>query len=370
MSALRLLPFLLALVASPALAADSTTPRAACLDSQFAALPMDPATDVGLSVAMLPMHGDWSWQGARGVADRDAGTPLTPAHGFRIASITKTFTAAAVLRLVEQGRLGLQDPIAQHLEPEVVALLVSGGYDPQAIRLHHVLTHTSGMREHVTEAFLARHGDGSGYRSTAKEQVKLAMEVGEPLAAPGEAFHYSDTGYVLLGLVIEGQTGQPLHEALRSLQAWDANGLGNSWFETLEPARAPQAHQYWQGRDTHGWHPSFDLYGGGGIVAPPGDVAAFLRVLLKGGLFEGAGSLEFMRTPGVSGAWNDYGAGLFNLAVDGETMIGHSGYWNTFVFLSPEDGVIFAGAVGEKTALPYGPLLGALRTAYRACAAG
>ncbi|KFL37230.1 serine hydrolase domain-containing protein [Arenimonas donghaensis] len=370
MSALRSLPLVLALAASPAFAADSPAPLLACLDAQFAALPMDPATDVGLSVAMLPMHDDWSWQGARGVADREAGTPLTPEHGFRIASITKTFTAAAVLRLVEQGRLGLHDPIAKHLDADVVAVLESGGYDPQAIRLRHVLNHTSGMREHVTEDFLARHGDGSGYQSTAREQVKLAMAAGAPFAAPGDEFHYSDTGYVLLGLVIERHTGKPLHEALRSLQAWEANGLAHSWFETLEPARAPQAHQYWQGRDTRPWHASFDLYGGGGIVAPPGDTAAFLRVLLKGGLFERPGSLKFMRTPGVTGAWNDYGAGLFNLEVDGETMIGHSGYWNTFVFLSPDDGVIFAGAVGEKTALPYGPLLGALRTAYRTCAPG
>ena len=368
MSFLRVLFPGLLLLAPAVQAKPEAAVLAACLDRQFEALAFDPATDVGLSVAMLPMQADWSWQGARGLADKATNDALTPAHGFRIASITKTYTAAAVLRLVEQGRLGLDEPIARHLPADMVSTLARGGYDPDAIRLRHLLNHTSGLREHVTEAFLASHGQGT--RSTPGEQVRLAMDAGAPLAAPGVAFHYSDTGYVLLGTIIERSTGQPLHVAMRELQDWGRRGLANTGFETLEPLRMPRAHQYWLGRDTFGWHPSFDLYGGGGIVATPADTAVFLRGLLSGALFEKPESLAFMRTPGVEGAWNQYGAGLFELMVDGEPMTGHSGFWNTFVFLSPADGVIIAGAVGEKTALPYGPLLGQLRGAYRSCAQG
>lgn len=370
MPALRLLVLALSVSAAPAFADAAAPTLQACLQARFDGMDLDLDNALGVSVAVLPMQGDGAWQAARGLADRDAGEALTPAHAFRIASNTKTYTAAAVLRLAEQGKLGLDDPIAMHLPEAFVATLEKGGYDPRAITVRHLLTHTSGLREHVSEDFVRRSAGPDAHPWTVPEQLDLAMAAGAPLAPPGAEFHYSDTGYVLLGSIIEKHAGQPLPAALRTLQAWDANGLAHTWFETLEPARAPQAHQYWQGRDTRGWHPSFDLYGGGGIVATPADMAAFLRLVLEGALFEQPVSLQAMRTPGVAGAWNDYGAGLFELEVEGEKLTGHSGFWNTFAFRSPADDVVFAGAVVEKTALPYPKLIGSLRDAYRDCAAG
>ncbi|MBW8311180.1 MAG: beta-lactamase family protein [Rhizobium sp.] len=369
MRLLALVPAL-ALLAAPAFADAPKRAMQACLQAHFDALDLGLDKALGVSVAVLPMQGGEAWQGARGVADRDRGEALTTGHAFRIASNTKTYTAAAVLRLAEQGKLGLDDPIAAHLPAAFVVALEEGGYDPRAIRIRHLLTHTAGLREHVSEDFLLRQAGPEAREWTVPEQLDLAMAAGAPLSPPGTEFHYSDTGYVLLGSIIERHAGQPLPAALRELQAWDANGLAHTWFEMLDPARAPQAHQYWQGRDTRGWHPSFDLYGGGGIVATPADMAAFLRLLLEGRLFEQSASLQTMRTPGVADAWNDYGAGLFELEVDGERLTGHSGFWNTFAFHSPADGVVFAGAVVEKTALPYAALVGSLRGAYRDCAAG
>lgn len=354
---------------APSRAEPAPATLAQCLDARLDAAGLDIQAAVGLSVAIVPVNGAWSWAAARGLADREAGEPLTPAHGFRIASITKTYTAAAILRLAELGKLDLDDPIARHLPEDFSAKLVAGGYDPRAIRIRHLLNHTSGMREHVSEAWLREHGGKTGRVSTPAEQLDGAMAAGPPLAPLGTAFHYSDTGYVLLGGIIERHTGKPLHAALRDLQRWDEHGIDRTWFETLEPARAPQAHQYWEGTSTRGWHPSFDLYGGGGIVASPSETAKFLRVLLAGELFEQPRSLQVMRTPGVPDAWNGYGAGLFELEVDGEKLTGHSGFWNTFVFHSEADGAIFAGAVSEKTAIPYTRVIGTLRTLYRHCAA-
>ena len=82
---------------------------------------------------------------AAGVADRAAATPLAPGAGFRIASNTKTFTAAAILRLVEQGMLVLDTPIADLLAPETVDALRAGGYQPEAINARQVLQRTSGI---------------------------------------------------------------------------------------------------------------------------------------------------------------------------------------------------------------------------------
>ena len=362
-------PALLMLALAPACVFAAPADPAACLDAKFEAMSLHLETAGGVSVAIVPMDAGWRWHAARGTADAATGEALTPAHGFRIASNTKTYTAAAVLRLAELGKLRLDDGIARYLPPAFSAMLAHGGYEPDRITVRQLLTHTSGLREHVDEAFLRRHGEPGAPETTPSGQLAMAMQKGPPLAPPGAEFHYSDTGYVLLGTMVERLAGQPLPAALRTLQRWDAHGLSHTWFELHEPARGPQAHQTWGGIDTRGWHPSFDLYGGGGIVATPADMAGFTRVLLRGELFDSPTSLRTMATPGVQAAWNDYGAGLFELPVDDETMTGHSGFWNTFSFLSGPDGVVIAGAVVEKTALPYATLLGELRAAYRACVA-
>lgn len=367
-----LLPVALALLVlplAPSRAEPAPAAIAQCLDARLDAADLDIDAAVGLSVAIVPVDGEWSWAAARGLADREAGESLSAGHAFRIASNTKTWTAAGVLRLVEQGRLGLDDPIARHLPDDHVQRLAAGGYDPRAIRVRHLLNHTAGLREHVSEDWLKQHGANPERVWTVREQLDLAMAAGAPLAAPGEAFHYSDTGYILLGAMIERHAGQPLHAALRAMQRWDDLGLRHTWFETLEPARAPQARQQWAGQPTRHWHPSFDLYGGGGLVATPADMARFLKALLAGEPFASPASLEFMRTPGLPDAWNGYGAGLYRPEVDGEKLLGHAGFWNTFAFFAPGDGVIYAGATVEKTALPYLGLVGMLRAAYRACAA-
>jgi D-alanyl-D-alanine carboxypeptidase len=86
-----------------------------------------------------------SWSGAAGVADRSTGAPPMPGQPVRIASNTKTFVAAAILRLWEEGRLDLDGSIDRYLSDKSVGTLRFGGYDPQLINLRHLLTHTSGL---------------------------------------------------------------------------------------------------------------------------------------------------------------------------------------------------------------------------------
>src|SRR5206468_13081783 len=96
----------------------------------------------------------------------------------------------------------------------------------------------------------------------------------------GTDFHYSDTGYVLLGEILERQTGHSLAGAYRSLLGLDRLGLLHTYLETLEPTPAqatPRAHQYLGTTDTAGFDPSFDLYGGGGLVSTVNDLTRFYR---------------------------------------------------------------------------------------------
>ncbi|MDP2483951.1 MAG: serine hydrolase domain-containing protein, partial [Candidatus Palauibacterales bacterium] len=176
-----------------------------------------------------------SWSGASGVADIETGTPLSPGNPVRIASNTKTFVAASTLRLWEDGRLGLDDPVSKHLPAAYIEMLEADGYDLEAMTVRHLLTHTSGVydyadRERYVEAILA----DPTHRWTPEEQVALAMEWGNPYGPPGEIYRYSDTGYVLLAQIVESVNGRPLAASMRELLALDSLGLRSTWMETLE----------------------------------------------------------------------------------------------------------------------------------------
>src|SRR5262245_37776762 len=114
--------------ASAAPAAPTTPAQLQAATDAFAA---KHPTFPGVAVAVVSPR--IRWTGTAGHAVAGSSTPLDPLAGFRIASVTKTFTSAAILRLAEQGRLGLDDPIAKHLSPATLALLRSGRYDVDAI---------------------------------------------------------------------------------------------------------------------------------------------------------------------------------------------------------------------------------------------
>ena len=121
------------------------------------------------------------WSGAAGFADPENRSAMTAARPVRIASNTKTYVAAAVLQLVEDGRLGIDDPIAMHLPDETVDLLISDGYDPESMTIRHLLTHTSGLYDHSDSQ---NYGDAiladPQRRWTRAEQVEAAIAWGDP----------------------------------------------------------------------------------------------------------------------------------------------------------------------------------------------
>ncbi len=245
------------------------------------------------------------WEGAAGLADPGSGRPMTAETPVRIASNTKTFIAATVLRLAEEGMLDIDDPIADHLPQEYVAMLEGDGYDPEAMTIRHLLTHTSGLFDHsaldrYTEALMA----DPMHRWTRTEQLQSAVDWGDPHGAPGDFYTYCDTGYVLLGGVIEQASGQPMAVAVRELVGYEKLGLDSTWWETLEPQPTgvpDRARQFLGDFDTADFDPSFDLYGGGGIASTVGDLARFYRALFTGGVFADPATSGVMLTA-VDGA--------------------------------------------------------------------
>src|SRR5262249_6096975 len=144
---------------------------------------------------------------------------------------------------------------------------------------------------------------GPSHRWTRVEQIQWAVDHGKPLAAPGRVFHYSDTGYILLGDIVERVTGMPLGTAFRNLLGYDRNGLFATWLEIIDPdpwMAGDRAHQYFGPTDPYGYDPSFDLYGGGGLAAPVREMALFTRALLTQRVYRSPATLRTMLTgPGL-----------------------------------------------------------------------
>jgi D-alanyl-D-alanine carboxypeptidase len=276
---------------------------------------------------------------AAGVFDRASGRALRPHDGFRVASVTKTFVAAAILRLHEQGRLSVDDPIMRHLPAELAGALRRDGYVADSITVRHLLTHTSGIHDYATDEryYAAVFGDPM-HRWTREEQVRRAMEWGDPRCRPGGGFHYSDTGYVLLGAILERITGQPLGQALRTMLEYERLGLDETYLESLEPAPAgagERSHSYFGDLDTSAWDPSFDLYGGGGLVSSARDLARFYRALVRGQLFQRPETLRMMLSAPATNAdapGGPYAMGIQRTTLGGEECWGHTGFWGTSVF--------------------------------------
>lgn len=162
---------------------------------QWLAYAMRQHQQAGCSLAVA-QHGKLVGEWAFGHADRDRDEPLTPRHCFRVASHSKTFTATALMKLREQGRCRLDDPIGQYV-PGLQA-------DVAAATLSQLLSHTAGLVRDGTDA--GQWADRRPFLNEAELRADLAAG---PVLPAGTRFKYSNHGYGLLGLAIEAITGEP-----------------------------------------------------------------------------------------------------------------------------------------------------------------
>jgi D-alanyl-D-alanine carboxypeptidase len=300
-----------------------------------------------------------SWTGVSGLADVATKTPVTPATGFAVASVSKTFTSALILGLVDEGRLRLTDPAVRYLP--ALRLKV----DPR-ITIAMLLNHTSGL----ADFFLNPKIDGPlQKRPTATWTVDQTLRyVGKALSPPGKAFHYSNTNYLLLGLIAERITGQPYAELVRT-RLLDPTGLGSTWVQTGETPRARLAHGY-RFVGTKRTAPPIDLAdgsgiapfrsvvtaagGAGSIASTSADLARWGRALYGGKVLgpTGTGALlaGFTPTAGyVPGVV--YGYGVQALVIDGHPSLGHSGRllgFRSAVRHLPIDGLTIAVLINDS----------------------
>jgi D-alanyl-D-alanine carboxypeptidase len=206
--------------------------------------------------------------------------PWTDRSRFRTGSVTKTFVAVVVMQLVSEGRVRLSDPVERWLPGRLP-------YGRQ-ITVRQLLNHTSGVPAYGDLGFVAERFDEPGRRFTPKEL--LARIDGKPLDfPPGTVSNYVNTGYLLLALIAERVTGQPLAVALhRRILA--PLGLTDTSFDVDRSFPAPRVHGYGTKpgtteavRDVTRINPSW-AWGSGNLVSSSRDVTTFLRALMNGSL--------------------------------------------------------------------------------------
>ncbi|MFB9902959.1 serine hydrolase domain-containing protein [Allokutzneria oryzae] len=287
------------------------------------------------------------WSGAAGV--RELSSPARPrADGhFRIGSVTKTFVATVLLQLADEGRLGLDDPIARHLPGTVP--------NGERITVRQLLNHTSGLYDYMHDpGYSTNRWRGDARFRSYRPQELLAVAFSHPpvFPHPGSAWKYSNTNYIVAGLLIERLTGRDYGTEIRD-RILRPLGLAHTTVPGDHPGVAePHAHGYtWIDGgpvDATAMNPSLD-WAAGEMVSTSADLNRFLAALLAGRLTSAAG-LAAMKQTVPTGTDFQYGLGLqrFDLPC-GARVFGHGG--ELIGFLTYATG----SAGGRQLTLSYNP---------------
>ncbi len=274
---------------------------------------------------------------AYGLADTADGLEMNPAMTTRIGSVTKTFTVTAVLQLVDEGKLALDDPIGDYLP---------GVPNGDTITIRHLAGMRSGLPDYSSDSdfYIAYKLDpDAGWQP---DQL-LAYAFDDPvLFKPGERFHYSSTNAILLGQLIEKISGTTLSDYLDS-RLWGPVGLS----ETALPKDAALPEPHVRGYTTTGgttvettrWNPTWG-WAAGGVVSTVDDLGRWIRVIADGSLLSAEtqqACLDFQPTDDPT-----FGYGLGLIEHDG--WIYHAGSmpgYQTFAGYQPDAGAVVVIAI-------------------------
>lgn len=326
------------------------SPALAGMLDQLAESALKSTNSPGVVIAVsLPGQGNYTT--ARGLANSAQGIPMTPNEQFRIASLSKMFVAVVVLQLVQEGTLTLDQTVEQWLPG-----MVPNG---KRITIRQLLNHTSGLYDYLTDSFAYRALETPQRVWMPNELVAVAT-ANRPTFAPGAAgrWSYSNTNYVLLGLIVEQATGQPLHMAIRE-RILDPLGMQATVFE---PAERPATlmHSYVRGIDRTAINMSF-AWAAGSMSSTAGDLERFARALFEGALLSPNSMQQiqtFVDTKGKLGrAGQRYGLGLIEDRFgSGKALAyGHTGSLigsRTALWYFPESKLVVVIALNTMKAAP------------------
>jgi len=296
-----------------------------------------PADGPGAAV-IVTRGGETIYAGARGLADVEGRRPIAPDSVFRLGSITKQFTAAVVLQLVHEGRISLDDPVSRFLPdyPQPGA----------AATVRQLLNHTSGIQSYTgIPGWMVEENTDRAY--TTAEMVALFRDRPSP-TPPGQAWAYNNSGYVLLGAIVEQVTGKPWHEAVAERIAGPL-GLATIGYGVDRESGAAMARGYTdaqgQVRPARRIHMSVP-HAAGALVGTAGDLARWSQALHHGRVVSPELYAQMTRpAPLAEGRTHPYGFGVGLEEVRGRGTIEHGGGifgFSTYATYIPSDDLFVA----------------------------
>lgn len=301
-------------------------------------LRLDQVIPAGMAEASVPgaLIGVWKpgeapYVRAFGRSDTTTGAPMATDMHMRIGSVTKTFTTTAILQLVDQGKVGLDDPIGKY---------VPGIPNGDVITLRQLGHMRSGLFDYSTETTPPKLGEETRQR-TPEELIQIAASH-PPAFPPGAQFDYNNTNTVLLGMVVQKVSGQPLADFIRDHIAQPLN-MQHTVLPVGAEIPSPHAHGYTkrpggQIQDATDFNPSWG-WAAGAMVSTLDDLRIWARSVAEGELLSKAAQaqrLEFMLAPS-EGTGTLYGFGLENQ----NAWIGHNGNipgYQSYVYYLPAEG--------------------------------
>lgn len=270
-----------------------------------------------------------TWVGVSGVSSVGNNTPMVPGLKFRVGSLTKTFTATVILQLVQEGHFSLDDSVESIL-PGVIP-------NGSQISIRQLLNHTSGLFDYIqaqNPSFLYVVEIANPFRQWTYQELIAIANANPPYFAPGDGFKYSNTNYVLLGMIIEKVTGNTYAQAVTS-RILGPLGLYSTSVPTTPSMPAGSTQGYFYDQINNNWantttiDPSF-AGPAGNVISNSNDLVVWLNALMKGTLINAQLKAEMFTFVNLQGVVTQGSDGVYGLGLEKQSnAIGHTG---DFVF--------------------------------------
>ena len=320
-----------------------------------------------LQHGILLVHSDRlniHWKFAHGTSGKEQ-EPITEDHTFHIASIGKTITSALIGKLYEEGKISYDDPIKKFLSDDILKDLhvyETKSYSDE-ILVRHLLNHTSGIADYFEEqpkegkSIIELIIDEPDRFWTPVDTIQWAKDNLEAHFPPGEGFFYSDTGYQLLGLIIEEITGKPMHESLHEYIFYPLN-MNHSYqlfySEPVDKSPYPIADIYFDQDEVSTNQSASVDWAGGGVISNTEDMLLFHQSLVDNILLKEE-TFNKWKDWAKFGRGIDYGYGLVSLKFkemmfflsDKLNMWGNWGSTSTYMFYNPVYDIYVIGAFNQ-----------------------